>query len=61
MLRIFSLVVGILIIFMIDVHSSFSYTEPIHDDDSANQIINHSGTTDSNGCHEDGSGGYHCH
>ena len=26
-----------------------------------NVVVNHSGEVDKNGCHEDGSGGYHCH
>ena len=26
-----------------------------------NQIIYHEGETDRRGCHEDGSGGFHCH
>jgi hypothetical protein len=24
-------------------------------------VVNHSGPVDRNGCHRDGSGGYHCH
>lgn len=60
MYRTIIVIAGILAVAAAGPYSAFSRAVLIHGH-AADQVVNHSGPTDRNGCHEDGSGGYHCH
>ena len=53
-------VVGMLVFAINGPSAATSSAETSYDDNIGN-VVNHSGDVDKNGCHEDGSGGYHCH
>ena len=58
--RIMIVLSGILVVAMSGSFGAFSWAKTTFDY-STEHVVNHSGETDRNGCHEDGSGGYHCH
>ena len=58
--RIMIVVVGILVVAIGGSYGAFSWAKTTYGY-STNHVANHSGETDKNRCHEDGSGGYHCH
>lgn len=51
---------SILLLVMTGSYGAFSHVDPMHSH-WTDRIVKHSGPTDAKGCHEDGSGGYHCH